>query len=302
MLPALKGTNANIKHIVSAGGVNGTALAQKHNIAQSTTDYDLVLDDKDVDLVMITTRHNLHANMVVSALNKGKHVFVEKPLALNAEELAQIEEAYQNNNGTLMIGFNRRFSPHVQKIKSLVGDAPMNIVATMNAGAIPPEVWVHDMAIGGGRIIGEACHYLDLMVYLSGSKIKSVCMNALGENPAENTDNASILVKMENGSTGVVNYFANGAKSYAKERLEVFSQEKVLIMDNFIKTTGYGVKGFSKLKTKLDKGHKSQFGQIVEKIKDGSVELIPYEELINVTKASFGAIQSLKEGAWVNID
>ena len=183
MLPALKGTHANIKHIVSSGGINGTALAKKHNIAQSTTDYDLVLNDKDVDLVMITTRHNLHADMVIKALDKGKHVFVEKPLALNNEELFAIEESYNKNKGTLMIGFNRRFSPHTQKIKSLVGNAPMNIVATMNAGNIPPDVWVHDMAVGGGRIIGEACHYLDLIVFLSGSKIKSVCMNALGRKP-----------------------------------------------------------------------------------------------------------------------
>lgn len=302
MLPALKGTNPNIKHIVSSGGVSGTVLAQKHNISQSTTDYDLVLDDKEVDLVMITTRHNLHAAMIIKALEKGKHVFVEKPLALNNEELQSIEESYSKNNGTLMIGFNRRFSPHTQKIKSLVGNSSMNIVATMNAGEIPQEVWVHDMAIGGGRIIGEACHYLDLMVFLSGSNIKSVCMNALGDNPSENTDNASILVKMDNGSTGVINYFANGAKSYAKERLEVFSQGKVLIMDNFIKTSGFGVKGFSTLKTKLDKGHKTQFSQIVERIKQGSVDLIPYEELINVTKASFAAIESLKEGSWVTIE
>ncbi|PHS07662.1 MAG: dehydrogenase [Kordia sp.] len=301
LLPALKGTGAQIKYIVSSGGVNGTALAKKHDIAQSTTDYDVVLDDQDVNLIIITTRHNLHAEMVIKALEKGKHVFVEKPLALNSEELKLIEEAYDKSKGTLMIGFNRRFSPHVQKIKSLVGNSTMNIIATMNAGAIPPEVWVHDMAVGGGRIIGEACHYLDLMVFLSGSKIKSVCMNALGENPAENTDNVSILVKMENGSTGVVNYFANGSKSYAKERLEVFSQEKTLIMDNFIKTTAYGVKGFSKLKTKLDKGHKGQFRQIVEQLKNGSVELIPYEELINVTKASFGAVESLKEGKWIEI-
>ena len=302
MLPALKGTNANIKHIVSSGGVNGTALAQKYNISQSTTDYDLVLDDKEVDLVMITTRHNLHAEMVIKALEKDKHVFVEKPLALNNEELAAIEASYSKNNGTLMVGFNRRFSPHIQKIKSLVSNAPINIVATMNAGAIPSEFWVHDIAIGGGRIIGEACHYLDLMVFLTGSKIKAVCTNALGKNPSENTDNASILVNMENGSTGVVNYFANGAKSYAKERLEVFSQGKVFIMDNFIKTSGFGVKGFSKFRTKIDKGHKAQFGQIVEKIKQGSVELIPYEELINVTKASFAAIESLKEGSWVTIE
>lgn len=302
MLPALKGTNANIKHIVSSGGVNGTALANKHNILQSTTDYDLVLNDKDVDLIMITTRHNLHAEMVIKALDKGKHVFVEKPLALNNQELEAIEESYKKNNGSLMIGFNRRFSPHIQKIKSLVGDAPMNIVATMNAGEIPSDVWVHDMLVGGGRVIGEACHYLDLMIFLTGSRIKSVCMNAMGENPSENTDNASILVKMQNGSTGVINYFSNGAKSYAKERLEVFSQEKVLIMDNFIKTSGYGVKGFSKLKTRLDKGHITQFSQIVKKIEQGSIELIPYEELINVTKASFAAIESLKQGTWISID
>ena len=301
LLPALKGTDVQIKHIVSSGGVNGTALAQKHNIAQSTTDYDLVLEDKDVNLVMITTRHNLHANMVIKALNKNKHVFVEKPLALNVEELQNIEEAYKESKGTLMIGFNRRFSPHTQKMKSIVGDAPMNVIATMNAGAIPPNVWVHDMAVGGGRIIGEACHYLDLIVYLTGSKIKAVCMNALGENPEENTDNASILVKLENGSTGVINYFANGAKSYSKERLEVYSQEKTLTMDNFIKTTGYGTKGFSKLKTKLDKGHKNQFGTILNELKKGSVELIPYDELINVTKASFAAIESLKEGQWVEV-
>ena len=266
------------------------------------SDYDLVLNDKEVDLVMITTRHNLHADMVIKALEKDKHVFIEKPLALNYEELQAIEDSYSKNSGTLMVGFNRRFSAHIQKIKSLVGNAPMNIVATMNAGAIPANSWVHDMEVGGGRIIGEACHYLDLMVFLSGSKIKAVCMNAMGDNPSVNTDNASILVKMDNGSTGVVNYFSNGSKSYAKERLEVFSQKKVFITDNFVRTIAYGVKGFSKLKTKIDKGHKAQFGQIVEKIKQGSVELIPYEELMNVTKASFAAIESLKEGSWVTIE
>lgn len=300
MLPALKNTDVHIEHIVSAGGVNGTALAQKHGIAKSSTDYSEVLNDSEVDVVCITTRHNLHATMAVEALQKDKHVFVEKPLALNLSELKEIEKAYQNSKGTLMIGFNRRFSPHTQKMKSLLGNGQMNIIATMNAGAIPANVWVHDMAVGGGRIIGEACHYLDLIVFLTGSKIKAVCMNALGENPQENTDNASILVRLENGSTGVVNYFSNGAKSYAKERLEVYAQDRTLIMDNFIKTTGYNFKGFSKLKTKLDKGHKNQFAQIVENAKNGKgVDLIPYEELINVTKASFAAIESLKKGTWV---
>ena len=302
MLPALKDTGADIQYIVSAGGVNGTALAQKHDIVKSSTSYIEVIEDNEVDVVMITTRHNLHASMVMEALQKNKHVFVEKPLALNTEELTQIDEAYQKSKGSLMIGFNRRFSPHTEKMRSLLGNSQMNIIATMNAGAIPSNVWVHDMAVGGGRIIGEACHYMDLIVFLTGSKIKSVCMNAMGENPQENTDNASILLKLENGSTGVINYFANGAKSYSKERLEVYSQERTLVMDNFIKTVAYGFKGFSKLKTKLDKGHKNQFSRIVKQANSGTgLELIPYNELINVTKASFAAIDSLKSGGWVNV-
>lgn len=302
MLPALKGTDATLKYIVSAGGVNGTALAQKHDIVSSTTDYNEVLKDSNVDAVMITTRHNLHANMVVDALDNNKHVFVEKPLALNLQELERIDESYQKSKGSLMIGFNRRFSPHTEKMKSLLGNSMMNVIATMNAGAIPSNVWVHDMSVGGGRIIGEACHYIDLIVFLTGSKVKSVCMNAMGENPAENTDNASILLKMENGSTGVINYFANGAKSYSKERLEVYSQERTLVMDNFMKTEGFGFKGFSKLKTKLDKGHKKQFSELVQNLNQGKgVCMIPYEELVNTTKASFACIESLKAGTWISV-
>lgn len=302
LLPALKKTGADIEYIVSAGGVNSTALAEKHGIRKSSTDYGSVLKDENVDVVIITTRHNLHADMVVSALLENKHVFVEKPLALNRAELEAIDETYEISHGSLMVGFNRRFSPHLEKMKELLGNSQMNIIATMNAGSIPQNVWVHDMAVGGGRIIGEACHYLDLMVYLTGSKIKAVCMNAMGENPQENTDNASILVKLENGSTGVINYFSNGAKSYSKERLEVYSQDRTLIMDNFMLTKGYGFKGFSKLKTKLDKGHHNQFSQIVAKTQKGEgLALIPYEDLINITKASFAAIESLKTGSWIEV-
>jgi predicted dehydrogenase/threonine dehydrogenase-like Zn-dependent dehydrogenase len=303
MLPALKNTGAEIKYIVSAGGVNGTALAKKHSIENSTTDYNNVINDKDVDVVMITTRHNLHASMVIQALKYDKHVFVEKPLALNNADLIDIESAYKESKGSLMIGFNRRFSPHTIKMKSLLGNAPMNIIATMNAGAIPSNLWVHDMAIGGGRIIGEACHYIDLIVYLSGSLVKNVCMNAMGENPKENSDNVSILLKMENGSTASINYFANGSKAYSKERIEVYSQERTMIIDNFIKTQGYGFKGFNSLKTRLDKGHKNQFKTIVSKAKNGDgIELIPFNELINVTRASFAAIESLKKKSWVSVN
>jgi predicted dehydrogenase/threonine dehydrogenase-like Zn-dependent dehydrogenase len=301
MLPALKNSGATYKYIASQGGVSGTALAQKYGFSHSTTNYKEIINDPEVDLVFITTRHNLHASMVKETLSAGKNVFVEKPLALNLEELDLIVESQKISNKIITVGFNRRFSPHVEKMKSLLGNSSMNVIATMNAGNIPSNVWIHDMKIGGGRIIGEACHFIDLITYLTGSKVISVCMNSMGVNPEENTDNASILLKYENGSTGVINYFSNGSKAYSKERIEVYSQERTLIMDNFRRTDGYGFKGFSSLKTSLDKGHKAQFTKLIDKIKNGGSPLIPLDEIINTTKASFAAIESLKQSKWISI-
>ena len=304
MLPALKNSGAGYKYIASAGGVSGTALASKYGFSHSTTNYKEILEDGDVDLVLITTRHDKHAAMTTEALLAGKHVFVEKPLALNTGQLKSIVNAHQQSidkNVTLTVGFNRRFSPHSEKVKAIIGSAPINVIATMNAGYIPDNVWVHDMNVGGGRIIGEACHFIDLITYFTGSKVKSVCMNAMGINPNENTDNASILLKYENGSTGVINYFANGSKAYSKERIEIYSQERTAIIDNFRVTTGFGFNGFTKLKTSLDKGHKSQFTKLINQVKQGGASLIPFEEIINTTKASFAAVESLKEGKWINI-
>ena len=186
-------------------------------------------------------------------------------------------------------------------MKQLLGNSLMNVVATMNAGFIPANVWVHDLATGGGRIVGEACHYIDLIVFLTGSKVASVCMNAMGTTPDAATDNASILLRMENGSTGVINYFSNGSKDYAKERIEVFSQEKVLIMDNFRLTQGFGFRNFSKLKTSLDKGHKAQFKLLADRVATGGESLIPFDDIVNVTKSSFAAIESLLENKWVDV-
>ena len=302
MLPALKGSGANYKYIASKGGVSGTAMAKKHGFSHSTTSVDEVLNDEEVDLILITTRHNLHAGMTVKCLEANKHVFVEKPLALNKEELESVIAAQQKSGKTVMVGFNRRFSPHAEKMKTLLGTSQMNVIATMNAGTIPANVWVHDMLVGGGRIIGEACHFIDLITYLTGSKVKAVCMNAMGVNPEENTDNATILLKYENGSTGVINYFSNGSKAYSKERVEVYSQDRTLIMDNFRKTEGFGFKGFSNLKTKLDKGHKNQFHKLIAQTKNGGSALIPFDEIVNTTNASFAAIESLKKNCWVSVE
>jgi len=300
IIPGMSAANANMKMIASAGGLSAKTLAKKGNIAQATSDYHEMLTDAEIDTVMITTRHNLHAPMTIEALKAGKNVFVEKPLCLNETELDEITKAANQNDRMVVVGFNRRFAPLAQKMKKLLGEGPKNIVATMNAGFIPPEVWVHDLEIGGGRIIGEACHYIDLCTYLAGSKVKAVAMNSMGTNPEENTDNASILLKYENGTNAVINYFANGSKAYSKERIEAYNQEKTLIIDNWRTLKGYGVKGFSKTKTKLDKGHKNQFKLLVESIKNGH-PIIPFDDIVNTTKASFAAIQSLKEGRWVEV-
>ena len=190
------------------------------------------------------------------------------------------------------------------KMKKLLGEGgtPINIVATMNAGAIPANAWVHDMQIGGGRIIGEACHFIDLCTYFSGSLVKAACMNALGENPPENTDNATILLKYENGTNAVINYFANGNKSYSKERIEIYSQERTLIMDNWRKLKGYGFSGFNGASSQQDKGHAEQFRLLISAVQTGGRPIIPIHELINTTRASFAAIESMKTRQWVNID
>ena len=303
ILPCLKKTNAKLKFISSASGLTGTTLAKIYKISNSTTDNISILSDSEVDLIMITTRHNSHAQLVVESLNSGKNVFVEKPLALNQQELDLVVEAYKNSGKTITVGFNRRFAPLAIQMKKALGNAnsPMNIIATMNAGFIPSKVWVHDMEIGGGRIIGEACHFIDLISYLTGSKVKSICMNAMGSQPNENTDNASILLKYENGTNAVINYFANGSKAYSKERVEIFHQERTLIMDNWRKLKGYGFSSFSSASSSQDKGHQNQFNQLIESVQKGGSQIIPIDEIINTTKSSFAAIESLKTGAWVDI-
>ena len=304
IVPALKAANAQIKYISSAQGLTAKILAKKAGAEFATSDSNEILKDPEISAVIVCTRHNLHARFVKDVLSAGKSVFVEKPLCLNKDELKEIEKAYNQagENVTLTVGFNRRFSPFAVKMRQLSGDGPKNIVATMNAGFIPPEVWVHDLEIGGGRIIGEACHFIDLCSYLANSKIVAVCMNALGPSPQENTDNASIILRYENGSNAVINYFSNGSKAYAKERVEVFAQNSVLILDNWRKLEGFGVKGFKKMKSALDKGHKAQFKLLSERSINGGAPLIEFASIKNTMLATFGAIESMKENRWIAIE
>jgi len=307
IMPCLDNANAKVKYIVSSGGLSSTTLAKKYKVPNSSTDFESTLKDEDVSGVVITTQHGMHAWMTIEVLKAGKDVFVEKPLALKTEELDSIIEAVNESGKTVTVGFNRRFSPHAEKIHSFLGDQPgaMNVIATMNAGFIPPDVWVHDMETGGGRIIGEACHYIDLITSFTKSEIVEVCMQSMGQDPAINTDNASILLKYKNGSTGVINYFANGNKAYSKERIEVYYQGKNLIIDNFRRLDGFGYgKGLTSkiLKTKQDKGHQKQFELLKNNWEAGGEPLIPFSEIVNTTKASFAAIESLKKKNWIPIN
>lgn len=303
ILPSLKEAGAAISYIASSKGLSGTKLAQKYGITHSTSDYQSILSDDSVGGIIVTTRHNLHARICIEALKAGKDVFVEKPLALDEQELESIISTVDETGKNVTVGFNRRFSPHAQKIKELIGDGsvPISVIATMNAGFIEQDSWVQDLKVGGGRIIGEACHLVDLITYFTGSKISEVCMNAMGKDPKENADTVSILLKYNNGALAVINYFANGSKSYDKERVEVYSQGKTLVLENFRITRGFGYKNFSKLKTKQDKGHNNQFSMLAERMRDGGNPLIPFSEIVNTTRATFAAVESMKKGTWIEV-
>jgi len=302
VLPVLSKLKADIKYITSANGLSGTQLARKHGIAHSTTDYRLILQDPEVDAVLITTRHSSHAHLCIEALEAGKHVFVEKPLALNTLEINAIAETLQRCAGTLTVGFNRRFSPFAQEAKQLLGPAaaPLHIVATMNAGHIPPSHWTQDLALGGGRIIGEACHLIDLIAFLTESAVQAVVTNALGPSPDLATDNASILLRMANGSTGAIHYFANGHKAHSKERVEIYSQGRTIVIDNFRRATYFGFRK-SGLSMRQDKGHRAQFALFLERLRSGGAATIPAESLLNTSRAAVAAVESLRSGAWVEV-
>jgi len=305
VIPALLKCKAKVKYISSrTNGLEAKTAAKRMGAEIATTDYTSILKDPEVNMVICTTRHDMHCRMVCETLAAGKSVFVEKPLCLNNNELSEIIEAYKAapQGITLTVGFNRRFSPFAVQMKKLLGEGAKNIVATVNAGFIPPEVWVHDLQVGGGRIVGEACHFIDLCSYLTGSKVISVCVNALGQRPQEDSDNMSILLRYEDGSNAVINYFANGSKSYPKEKVEVFFQEKVLSLDNWRVLTGYGFKNFKKMKNGMDKGHKAEFSLLNDRAQNGGEALIPFDSLVNTTKASFACITSLKENRWVSLD
>ena len=299
LIPAFKAAGATLDTVVSGGGVSAVHYGRKHGFAQASTDVAAVMADASVDTVVIATRHDAHARQVLSALQAGKHVFCEKPLCLNLGDLAEIEtEAVQRPDRLLMIGFNRRFAPHVVKIKQLVATVaePKSFVMTVNAGAIPADHWTQDKAVGGGRIVGEGCHFIDLLRFLAGASIIRSHAVALGRHDALSIsdDKATLTLEFADGSVGVIHYLANGDKGFPKERLEVFCAGRVLQLDNFRKLRGWGWKGFSKLNLwKQDKGQAACAQAFVNAVKQGKPAPIPLGEILEVSRVSIELQQAL---------
>lgn len=301
LIPAFKDAGARLKVVASSGGVTGVHAGRKFGFESTTTDTDGVFTDPDVQAIVLSTRHDTHADMACKALRAGKHVFVEKPLALKHEELGQIEQAIAEGtrNGRapmVMVGFNRRFATQVQRVKSLLKGVtgPKSFIMTVNAGAIPAEHWTQDREVGGGRIVGEACHFIDLLRFLAGSAITGHRVSVMD---TKTRDTVSIELSFADGSIGTVHYFANGCKAFPKERLEVFAAGRVLQLDNFRRLTGFAWPGFAKMNLwKQDKGQKACAAAFVQAVAAGGASPIPFEELLEVARVTIDAADQCEGG------
>ncbi len=294
LMKAFKATGARLRSVASSAGVSGLHAGRKFGFESTTTDTASLFSDVETNAVVVTTRHDSHADFVLKAIASGKHVFVEKPLCLTIDELDEIENAVAGARPKtlLMVGFNRRFAPQVQKVKQLLGASPgpKSFVMTVNAGSIPADHWTQSVEQGGGRIVGEGCHFIDLLRFLAASPIES---HACARMKSATGDTVTITLNFADGSLGTVHYFANGCKAFPKERLEVFAGGAVLQLDNFRKLKGFGWPGFSKLNLwTQNKGQGECAKAFIEAIKQGGAPPIPVDEVFEVARVSIQISQS----------
>ena len=302
LLPALKKVpGIELAGIASAGGLHAQHSARKFGFAYATANDDEILNDPNINTVAILTRHDMHAGLVVRALQAGKHVFVEKPLAITAGQLDGITQALSANRQLLLlVGFNRRFAPLAKSLQKFLEprSEPFHMHYRINAGYIPLNYWTHDPSQGGGRIIGEGCHFVDFLTFLAGAAPVSVTASALPDGGRYHEDNVSMTFTFPDGSLGVVDYLANGDKSFPKERLEVFTAGCIAVLDDF-RTLEMARDGHRNLLKKTqDKGWRDEWVCFTGAIRTGVQPPIPYEQLVGVTKATFAAVESLRNGGF----
>ena len=298
LIPAFKAAGAEIALLVSNGAPAAARVARKFGIAEVSSDSGRLFAGTGTGTVVVATRHDSHADLTVRALESGRNVFVEKPLCLTLDELEQIEAAYAAGGGVLAVGFNRRLAPMVVRLKAALDSvaAPKAMVMTVNAGAIPADHWTQDDQAGGGRVVGEACHFIDLLRHLAGAPITSVDVTRIDEQGERPDDKATITLAFADGSIGTVHYFANGHKALAKERLEVFAGGRVYQLDNYRRLTAYGDPKLGTVRSlKQDKGQQAFVAAFLAAL-DGGAPPIPADELFEVARASILAADLARSG------
>lgn len=295
LAPAFKAAGVALDTVVSTGGPLATTGGRKLGFRRVSTDAEQVFGDPTMNVVAVATRHSSHASAVARGLKAGKAVFVEKPLAINSEQLDEVDAAYRSvRDPMLMVGFNRRFSPHTKSVKAWLDkrSEPASLILLMNAGVIPADHWTQDPSIGGGRIIGEACHLIDLARFLVGSKIIDVNAIAMGGSGSGKvtSDKAHVALRFEDGSTAVVHYLANGSSSYPKERVEVFCGGAIAVIDNYVATKSYGAPGLKSVRNwRQDKGQFACATAFADAVSAGGPSPIAYAELVEVARACIEA-------------
>jgi predicted dehydrogenase/NADPH:quinone reductase-like Zn-dependent oxidoreductase len=294
LIPAFAAAGAQLIAIASGSGVTAAHHGRKHGFARASSDAQALIRADDVNVIVVATRHDSHASLAAQALAAGKHVFVEKPLALSEGELEGIRKAREaaGTSGRLpllMVGFNRRFAPQIQRMKTLLAGVreAKSFVITVNAGAIPATHWTQDPAVGGGRIVGEACHFIDLLRHLAGAPIVEASVLSLGATSSLCHDTAVLTLGFADGSLGTINYFANGSTSYPKERVEVFCAGRILQLQNFRRLRGYGWSGFRSMNLwRQDKGQTACVQAFIDAVRRGSDAPIPFEEIMEVSRVT----------------
>jgi predicted dehydrogenase/threonine dehydrogenase-like Zn-dependent dehydrogenase len=304
MLPAIgKISSVELTGIASASGVSAQTAADKYNFKYATGDAAEIIDDPGINTLAILTRHNLHAGQVMAGLETGKHVFCEKPLAINRSELDSIFELLEKMPGIpplLMVGFNRRFAPFSLEVKKFLAKRPEPLFANyrINAGYLPASHWLHDPAQGGGRIIGEACHFIDYLTFLVGEAPSAISGYALPDDGKYQEDNVHLVLSFPDGSLGTIDYLANGDKSFPKERLEVFTGGQVAVLDDFrtLELINNGRRQVQRSRLRQDKGHLAEWQAFEHSILERGAPPIPYEQLFGVSLASISAVEALRSG------
>ncbi len=305
LLPVIKNNkDFELIGIASSGGLHAQHSGKKFGFQYATSSEDEIINDPKINTVAILTRHDSHADLVVRTLKAGKHVFVEKPLAINSDQLSVIsKQLMKTDNCILLTGFNRRFSPLAQSLSSFLfpRTEPLHAHYCINAGYIPLNHWTQDPAIGGGRIIGEVCHFIDVLTFLIGSSPVSVIAHALPNNGKYREDNLSMTFTFPDGSIGVIDYLANGDKSFPKERLEIFCGGMIAVLDDYVSLTTVKDGRKQVVSRAQDKGWKDEMASFAKAIQGESEAPIPYDQLLGVTKATFAVIESLRNKQIVKI-